>query len=305
MNFGISTAWQSGQLDDGHALLDSIAATGLRGLEIDYRVTGAMLKQMLPRLHSSEFQVLTVHNYCPLPPGYTKADAVSILNLASLDEEERKTAVKYGKKSLQWAADLGAKLVVFHFGKIDMHYDAEELFAFYHQGQLQSSTFHTWLQQKFAERANLAQNHLPRLLRSIDTLHAEAFRLGVLMGAENRYRFTQMPFGDEFDALFNEFAGGQLRYWHDLGHAEIYHRLQILDHEKDFLARWQPHLEGFHLHDVLDLQDHLAPGTGDFDFDLLKPYIKPDMIRIFEIHSMADAGQIKQGVSLLQQKGLL
>lgn len=305
MNTGISTAWQSGQLDDGNELLDRMAATGFQGLEIDYRVTTEMLKQMRPRLNSNEFTVLTVHNYCPLPSGYTKADAVSLFNFASLDEDERKLAIKYGLKTLQLAADLGAKLVVFHFGKVDMTYDIEEHFSFYHQQLLKSDEYKTWLNEKFSQRASLAEKHFPRLLRSIEKLHSEAFRLGVLMGAENRYRFTQMPIAEEFDIIFSEFAGGQIRYWHDLGHAEIFSRLGLNHHEKDFLARWQSQLAGFHVHDVLELQDHLAPGMGDFDFELLRPYLRPDIIRIFEIHSVADADQIQNGLALLQQKGLI
>ena len=43
---------------------------------------------------------------------------------------------------------------------------------------------------------------------------------------------------------------------------------------RDYLERYQQNLLGLHLHDIKGTQDHLAPGTGDFDFSVLKPYIK-------------------------------
>ncbi|MBN2355219.1 sugar phosphate isomerase/epimerase [candidate division KSB1 bacterium] len=304
MNIGISTAWQSGQTDDGNRLLDLMASTGLSCLELDYRITAEMLKQMLPRLRSSEFCVLTVHNYCPLPPGFSKEESASILNLASTDRDERALAVKYSKKTLQLAADLEARLVVFHLGAIDMEYEKDALFDFYRQGRLQSDDYKEWQEEIFDRRARSADKYMQPLLRSLDALNSEAYRLGVLIGAENRYRINQLPFGDEFEILFKEFSGGQLRYWHDIGHAEIYHRLQMFDHQRDYLNRWSPHLAGFHLHDVEELHDHLAPGQGDFDFDILKPFIKDDTIRILEIHSKANVQDIRHGVEMLQEKGI-
>jgi len=305
MNLGISTAWQSAQLDDGHLLLDRMAATGLDALEIDYRITGAMLRDMRPRLQTGEFRILTVHNYCPLPDGFDKAESMSILNLASLDEEERRTAVRSSCQTLRLAAELGARLVVFHLGKLDSIYDTDELFSFYDNDQLETQEFRQWLAQKMALRARLAEKQMPQLLRSVEILNQEALRCGVLVGAENRYRFSQLPWDGEFDVLFREFDGGALRYWHDLGHAEIYSRLKIADHLKDYLLRWQNHLAGFHLHDVQGLQDHLAPGSGDFDFNLLKPFMKADTLRILEIHHRASLGEIQKSVRMLKEKNLV
>ena len=70
-----------------------------------------------------------------------------------------------------------------------------------------------------------------------------AFHLGILIGAENRYTYNQIPFADEFEIIFREFDGGNVRYWHDVGHAEISHRLKILDHEKDYLLKYKKRSE--------------------------------------------------------------
>ena len=42
-------------------------------------------------------------------------------------------------------------------------------------------------------------------------------------------------------------------------------------------------LAGFHIHDVqFPARDHCAPGTGMIDFAALKPFVKPEHIKVFE-----------------------
>ena len=237
-NSGLSTSWQSGLIQDGVELLDVVGASGLSCLEIDYRVSRETLRQMEPRLRSGEFTVLSLHNYCPTPPGYEGHHNVAALfNPASLDAEERKLAVRHSIRTIQTAADLGARLVVFHLGIIDMDFRMKELFQLHEEEGGDSSAFQKRMQELQQERAEKAGAHWTPLLRTVETVHAEAHKRGILMGVENRYRLSQIPVGDEFDLLFNEFEGGELRYWHDVGHAEVFARLGLLDHERDLLQR--------------------------------------------------------------------
>ncbi len=304
--FGISTAWRSAITDSGNELLDRMLESGLSSLEIDYRVTGPMLQQMLPRLRSSEFQILTVHNYVPHPDGIPKQEASGdIFLLSAPDREERDLAIKNAIKTIHFAADMEARLVVFHLGRVEMEDESDRLFEFYEQGKIGDDEAGEWLEKKLTERRSKAAPYFDAVLRSLDRLNTEAFRLGILIGAENRYHYTQIPFGDEFDHIFSEFAGGAVRYWHDVGHGEVFHRLNILDHEKDLLERYREHLAGMHIHDIDGLKDHRAPGLGDFPFEKLKPYLNQHSIRILEIHQQASAQEVQAGVELLQRTGVL
>jgi len=304
--FGISTAWRSATTDHGNELLDRMLESGLSALEIDYRITSHMLKQMRPRLKSSEFQILTVHNYVPHPDGIPKQEASGdIFLLSSPDKEEREIAIKNAIKTIHFAADMEAKLVVFHLGRVEMEEESDRLFEFHEQGKIGDEEASEWLGKKMAERRTKAAPYLDAVLRSLDRLNAEADRLGVLIGAENRYHYHQIPFGDEFDLIFSEFAGGAVRYWHDIGHGEVFHRLSILDHEKDLLERYKVHLAGMHIHDISGLKDHRAPGLGDFPFEKLKPYLNQHAICILEIHQQASAREVQAGVELLLRKGVL
>jgi len=305
-NSGLSTSWQSGLIQDGVELLDVVGASGLSCLEIDYRVSRETLRQMEPRLRSGEFTVLSLHNYCPTPPGYEGHHNVAALfNPASLDAEERKLAVRHSIRTIQTAADLGARLVVFHLGIIDMDFRMKELFQLHEEEGGDSSAFQKRMQELQQERAEKAGAHWTPLLRTVETVHAEAHKRGILMGVENRYRLSQIPVGDEFDLLFNEFEGGELRYWHDVGHAEVFARLGLLDHERDLLQRFQKRLAGMHIHDIAGFKDHLAPGMGTFNFSLLLPYLGEESLRIIEAHDPVDLAQLREGVRLLQEKGVL
>ena len=304
--YGISTAWRSAATDDGNELLDRMLESGLSALEVDYRITSLMLKQMQPRLKSSEFQILTLHNYVPHPDGIPKKEASGdVFLLSSLDKAEREVAVRHAIKTIQLAADLEAKLVVFHLGRVEMDHESDHLFELHEQSEIDGDEAQEWLAKKLTERRSKAAPYFDAVLRSLDRLNAEANRLGILIGAENRYHYNQIPFGDEFDHIFSEFAGGAVRYWHDVGHGEVFHRLNILDHEKDLLERYKIHLAGMHIHDILGLKDHRAPGLGDYPFEKLLSYLNQQTIRILEIHQQASPQEVQDGVELLQRKGVL
>ncbi|NLP08812.1 TIM barrel protein [bacterium] len=302
--FGISTAWCSGRLNDGVELLSQISQTGLNHLEIDYRVTAEMLRQMRPQLMNGEFTVLSVHNYCPLPDGRSREEASRLFPPSTFDADERRLAIRHSIRTVQLAADLGASIVVFHLGQVEMVRNLGELKELFFQEQIHSAQAEAWREANLAERGRLAARHMDAVLFTLDPIHEEACRLGVNVGVENRLRFNEIPFGDECEQILSAFHGGRLRYWHDCGHAEINHRLGFLDHEKDLLARYLEHLAGFHLHDVLKLKDHLAPAQGDMDFRMLKPYISDSTINILEIHHPATAEQIRAGVEYLQGLGI-
>ena len=57
-------------------------------------------------------------------------------------------------------------------------------------------------------------------------------------------------------------------------------------------------LIGFHIHDVkYPGQDHCAPGTGTVDFAALKPLVKPEHIKVFELSPSLTAEEVLAGVA--------
>ena len=304
--YGLSTSWRSGTITDGKQLLNAIKETEINGLEIDYRIRQSTLDTIRKRLKSSEFNVLSVHAQCPMPDHVSVSMAnAELYDLSSDDRDEHNMAIKQSIKSIEVAADLEAEIVVFHLGKVDMEAERELFFATYELKAITGEEYRQLVQRKLQERAERSFRPFDRVLKGLDKIHKAADRMNILIGVENRYFYNQIPFMEEFDTIFNEFSGGQIRYWHDVGHAEVFHRLGFLDHEKDLLKKYKDVLAGMHIHDIKGLKDHLAPGLGDFNFAILKKYLRNNMVKILEVHDEAEPADIQRGVELLQQKNIL
>ena len=127
---GISTCWRSGEKENGLELIDTMLRTGLKQIELEYRITGEMYVQMKPKLKMKNPQVLSIHNFFPVPDVLPNRNmgGGSAFSLSSLDEEERRLAITYTKKTIQAANDLEAKAVVLHLGNVDIPSGMKELF---------------------------------------------------------------------------------------------------------------------------------------------------------------------------------
>jgi sugar phosphate isomerase/epimerase len=63
-----------------------------------------------------------------------------------------------------------------------------------------------------------------------------------------------------------------------------------------------PRLLGFHVHDVaFPGRDHSAPGAGMIDFAALKPMVKPEHIKVFELSPNLPADEVVKGVAHIHQ----
>jgi sugar phosphate isomerase/epimerase len=60
-------------------------------------------------------------------------------------------------------------------------------------------------------------------------------------------------------------------------------------------------MAGIHLHDVRGLDDHLAPGQGEVDFEEIKPFLRPSTIKILEVHSRVPREEVLKGIRLLTE----
>ena len=143
---------------------------------------------------------------------------------------------------------------------------------------------------------------LEMMLLSMDEIQKAAEKYEVDIGIENRYFFEECPNFEEMAAIFKEFGGGRIGYWHDAGHAQVQENLGFV-RVKDLLSAYGKFLVGFHLHDVNGYSDHHVPGIGEVDFELLKKYIKKDTVKILEIHPRETEKDLMAGVDFLKNMG--
>ena len=117
MKFALSTNWNNGRLNDGAAIADEAEALGFDSIELGFRTQPEQLPGFRSRL--DRMPVTSVHAYCPVPIGAPSGHP-ELYQLCSPDPNERALARMLLEKTFACAADLGAKVVVFHAGYADL-----------------------------------------------------------------------------------------------------------------------------------------------------------------------------------------
>jgi sugar phosphate isomerase/epimerase len=298
---GISTCWWLNRVDRGDEIVRGVLELGLQGIELEYRITKAIYQQMKPLLKDA-LQVLTIHNYFPLPEGEAKGSGDLFL-LSSTDPDERSRAIKYSIRTIEHAHDLGAKVVILHLGRVDMPNPTVKIKELLRKGKREESELLTVIEEQRQARKASHQKHLDAVLSSLDTLSKEAEKRDVLLGIENRYHLHEIPDFEGIEIILEHFRGGNLRYWHDVGHAGTQENMGFV-RQADLLEAYSDNMAGIHLHDFTGLDDHFAPGYGEMNFEELKSHLKPSHIKILEVHAKVDRDDLIKGIQYIQSLGI-
>jgi len=300
---GLSTVWTSRNARSGDDLLGPILDLGFKRVELEYRITEQLYQEILPRIRGNAIEVLSIHNYFPVPAILTPEGASGdCFSLSSLDREEREKGVSYTSRTIERAHELEARAVVLHLGRVETDLPRNGLQQLYREGAWEAEGAEL-LQREQETRGQKRGPHLDALLFSLERIVKRAEQLRVTLGIENRYYLQEMPDKEEIGIILNQFRGGPIGYWHDTGHAAVFETLGILKHE-ELLQTYAPSMVGIHLHDARGLDDHKPPGQGEIAFEMVKKYIPEGAIKIMEIHPAASGDEILEGLAFLKEKGI-
>jgi sugar phosphate isomerase/epimerase len=300
----MSSAWRSEIWDSGREIAEEILSLGVQAMELEYRMTRSMLKEVHPLVKAGRMAVTSLHNILPLPSGIPKNMANGeFVSLSSPDENERKSALRYALKTMEWAEKFGARAIVLHMGKAYMSGAMEFLMEMYDRGMTGTEEGRALIEGHKTARARLGRPLLEAALKSLEILAKEGEKRGISWGIENRYKVQDFPNFEEFKAIFREFQGSSIRYWHDMGHATTQENLGLTP-RGILLENFGDLLLGVHLHGCRGYEDHYAPGTGEEDYSLLKRYLKAETIRVVETHHRATRKELLQGLAFLRDQGI-
>ena len=298
--FSFSTCWNSDRHSDGRAMLLEIRELGFDHAELSHGIRLSLVPGILEAVQAGEIKISSLHNFCPLPVGVSGA-APNLYQFSSDRERERQLALKHTLNTLDFAQRLGAPLVVLHCGSLELKDYTGKLKALLERGEGGSDKFRKLAAEAQAAREAKKKGFYDRTRDTLSELIGEAKYRGLKLGIEIREAVEELPLESDFKALLKEFPA-PVHYWHDTGHAQIKHDMGLIDHAT-FLAERADRLAGFHLHDVRSpARDHFPPGTGHIDFAALKPFVKPEHIKVFELSHRIPAEAVRQGVAHL--KGL-
>lgn len=277
-------------------MLREIRDLGFEYAELSHGTRISLLPGIMAAVDAGEIRISTLHNFCPLPMGVDRP-APNLFQFSAESQREREQALRYTRKTLEFASRVKAPLVVLHLGSVELKDYSSKLKDMVGRGERDTPKYQKLCDELFAKREAKKEKYVERLYESLREFLPEAESRGIRLGCENREAVEELPFESDFTFLFRELNSPMLHYWHDTGHAQIKENLGFIHHAMH-LESQANRLAGFHIHDVQPpAKDHCAPGTGTVDFAALKPFVKTDHIKVFEFGPMMTVEELKEGVA--------
>lgn len=294
----LSTSWSPRKRPSLAKVFAAGQKIGFRSFELGVSPAPFDLKAVLGAIERDGITISSIHAVCSereVPPANRRGDFI-----AEPDEARRRDGVALVKETIDIARQVNAPAVVLHCGVLPLLDARIVQRALCRLAANTAEPLHDppELRPLVELRRRVAPPYLDALEASLKELTEYAPDL--LLGLENRYYIGELPYGDEFQRMFDRVAAPNLRYWHDVGHAYVLDRIGFIDH-LGLLERYAGRLAGIHLHDIRGCEDHRPPGTGDFDFGLLARHLRPDVIRVMEIAAEHSAKAVRRGREYLAQ----
>lgn len=294
---------QQERFADGAVFARFAADSGYDAIEISHSTPFEKIERIL---ESVALPVTSVHQPAPWVR-HANGRGNSHCNLGGLDRDERKAAIDYAVQSIELCGRIGARRLIVHLGHVgevvEQFEDELEMRRMFDGGRGGAERFNELREAVIARRQAEAEPYLEYARQSLVGLVHAAEPHGVTIGVENRYHYHEIPHPDEYEQVFEGLDPEQAGYWHDVGHAEVLHRLGLIDRHA-WLNGWSGRLVGAHLHDVIGLGDHRAPGDGDVDWGYIVAGIRRLPGYTLEINQHQPDGQVRGAIAFLEGIGL-
>ena len=294
--YSFSTCWNSHRHTDGHVLLREIRDLGFEYAELSHGTRLGLMPGILEAVDAGEIRVSSLHNFCPLPMGVTRASP-NLYQFSAENPREHELALKHTLKTLEFAGRVKAPVVVLHLGSLELKDYTGKLCELLKSCGKESPQYRKLRDEAAAKREARKKPFVDRVYETLRKILPEAEKRGLKLGIENRQALEEIPLDGDFENFFRDFDTPNVVYWHDTGHAQIKENLGFIQHAQH-LESLSARLAGFHVHDVQYPDgDHAAPGTGTVDYAKLKPFVKPQHIKVFELSPGLSAEAVKRGVA--------
>ncbi|MDD5085620.1 MAG: TIM barrel protein, partial [Candidatus Omnitrophica bacterium] len=183
MRFALSTAWNAEASRAGRVIVESILGLGFNKVELNFRFTKEKLSEVLPIVKEGRLEVVSVHNFCPVPEDDSFERAMpDVHSLSSADERERRLAVSLTRRTIETAREFGAKAVVIHSGYVDMPARTADLVHLFRMDKKGSKEYNEIQSSTVAERRQKVKVHFDSLTTSFAELVSFARERTISLG---------------------------------------------------------------------------------------------------------------------------
>lgn len=300
MTFSISTHWVGGRCRSGEELIEKILALGFDTVELGYDTTIDLVPGIRKMVEQKCVKVSSVHNFCPVPVGAPYGHP-ELFHLTSLNRNTRESAVIHTKRTIEFAAELGAKAIVVHAGNVDMKHLTRDLIEMAEEGRQYTPAYEKIKMKLMDLRDRKIKDHIPPLYQSIEDLLPLLTQTGIRLGIENLPSWESIPCETEMQEILRKFETPLIGYWHDMGHGQIRQNLGFIGHKRWF-EKLSPRLVGMHIHDVMPpAGDHVMPPMGKINFQDFKNGIQSDTVLVLEPAPGLPTAEIIEGRRLISE----
>jgi sugar phosphate isomerase/epimerase len=298
--YSFSTCWNSRRHTDGRAMLHEIRDLGFDHAELSHGIRISLVSGILAAVDAGEMKISSLHNFCPLPVGVEKSSP-NLYEFSAESPRDRELAIKHTLKTVEFAARVKAPLVVLHLGGMDLKDYTGKLGGMLERGERNSPKYEKLLAEAAKSREAKKEKFFAHACETLRQILPAAEKSGVRLGIENREALEELPLESDFKLFLAEFRSPNIVYWHDTGHAQIKENLGFIRHA-EFLGSLAGRLAGFHIHDVhFPTRDHLPPGYGAVEFSALKPFVKPEHAKVFELSPNVPVEAVQRGIAHLKK----
>ena len=278
-------------------MLREIRDLGFQYAELSHGTRISLLPGILEAVDAGEMRISSLHNFCPLPMGVNYA-APNLYQFSAERPRERELAQRYTVKTIEFAARVKAPAVVLHSGSIDMKNYTDKLLDLAGRGEKETPKY----AKLCAEVDEKREAKKGPFVERAERIAEEAAARGRIAGHQAGDR---EPPGAGGTAAGNRFPVPVPRTGQPERGVLARHgpraRSRRTSGSSATRCIWSPCATGscgLHIHDVqFPGRDHCAPGTGMIDFAALKPLIKPEHIKVFELSPSLTVEEVKSGVA--------
>ncbi len=281
-------------------MLREIRDLGFSHAELSHGIRISLMPGILEAVDAGEIKISTLHNFCPLPVGVTHS-APNLYEFSAERPRDRELAIRHTLRTFEFAERVKAQVVVLHLGSMDLKDYTGKLETMLERGEKDTPKFQKLVSEAAAKRDAVKGKFFERTKETLRLLLPEAEKRGLKLACENREGVEELPLENDFIMFFREFSSPNVVYWHDTGHAQMKENLGFIRHAAH-LGSLAGRLAGFHIHDVqFPTRDHCAPGTGMIDYAALKPFVKPEHIKVFEFSNKVPVEAAKAGIAHIKK----
>lgn len=279
-------------------MVQEMTALGFDHIELSHGVRISLIPGILKAVQEGVVRISSVHNFCPLPTGITAA-APNLFMPSAADSRERDQWLRHTKRTIDFAAQVGARVVVLHLGQAEFFFlsPGKKIRAFARKhpdaDPAKDEAYRAVLGAALARMRTRMTPYWARTKACIESILAHAAERGVKLGIENREKFEELPIDSDFPEYLKTMSvPGVAGYWHDTGHAHIKQQMGLIDHAQQLEVNAATTL-GFHLHDTDESgRDHQPLGRGKIDFEMVSRFWKPEHLLILEFSPRLTPGEI-------------